>query len=266
MNKQAANFIGSIPENYDRFLGPRIFHHFADEIAQRVFRLDPSRVLELAAGTGIVTRRLRNLLPDDCHITATDLNPPMLDIARSKFNQDDKINFECADATQLSYENSEFDSVVCQFGVMFFPDKGRSYEEVCRVLSPGGHYVFNVWGPLHSNSFAEITHETVKCFFPSDPPGFYEVPFGYNDADAIKASLTAAGFSDVLIETLSTSSEIPSSTDFATGLVYGNPLFEEITSRGGDPDKVRDEISDALARQLGRVMQLQAMCITAKKA
>ena len=266
MSKQAANFIGSIPENYDHFLGPRIFHDFADDMARRVLDFKPHKVLELAAGTGILTRRLRDLLPDDCRITATDLNPPMLDIAKLKFQTGEQMNFESADATHLPYDASEFDTVVCQFGVMFFPDMQRSYEEVFRSLKPGGHYVFNVWGSLQSNPFARIAHETVTGFFPDDPPGFYQVPFGYNDAEVITSSVTNAGFSDVRIESLNITSEIPSSADFATGLVFGNPLFEEITSRGGDPDKVRTAISDALARELGQMMPLKAMVIVADKA
>ena len=266
MNKQAANFVGSIPENYDRFLGPRIFHQFADDIVQRVRDFKPQSVLELAAGTGIVTRKLRDVLPNDCSIKATDLNPPMLDIARAKFQAGEKVDFESADATQLPYSASEFDTIVCQFGVMFFPDKERSYEEVFRSLAPGGHYIFNVWGPLPSNPFAEIAHHTVTRFFPDNPPGFYRVPFGYNDENAIAQSVTNAGFSDIEVETLNTTSEIPSAADFATGLVFGNPLFEEITSRGGEPDRVCSAISDALERQLGGRMPLQAMVIVAKKA
>jgi ubiquinone/menaquinone biosynthesis C-methylase UbiE len=265
VNKQAANFVGSIPENYDRFLGPRIFHDFADDLAQRAFSINPKQVLELAAGTGIVTRRLRDLLPYDSLITATDLNPPMLDVAKSKFLESEKVSFEPADAARLPYHDSQFDAVVCQFGVMFFPDKLKAYQEVFRALMPGGHYLFNVWGPLQSNPFARIAHETVAEFFPQEPPGFYKVPFGYSDMSAILASVNDAGFSDVSVETLEITSQIPSSGEFATGLVFGNPLFDEITSRGGDPDRVCTAISDALDSQLGTTMPLQAMVIVAKK-
>ena len=266
MSKQASNFVGSIPENYDRFLGPRIFHDYADDVARRVLDLGPQRVLELAAGTGVVTRKLRDLLPDDCLITATDLNPPMLVVAESKFQPDERVQFESADATELPYGVSEFDTVVCQFGVMFFPDKQRSYQEVFRILKPGGHYVFNVWGPLRSNPFAEIAHATVTDFFPEDPPGFYKVPFGYNDASTIEKSLAGVGFSDISIEKLDITSEIPSSKEFATGLVFGNPLFEEITSRGGEPDKVCSAVAEALESQLGESMPLQALVVVAKKS
>ena len=265
MNKQAAHFVGSIPDNYDRFLGPRIFHDFADDLAQRALSTNPNQVLEVAAGTGIVTRRLRDILPDDSHITATDLNPPMLDVAKSKFLESERVVFESADATQLPYEASRFDTVVCQFGVMFFPNKLKAYREVFRALVPGGHYLFNVWGPLESNPFAKIAHETVAEFFPQEPPGFYQVPFGYSDKSAILQSVSDAGFSEVSVETLEITAQIPSSVEFATGLVFGNPLFDEIISRGGEPSSVRTAISDALDSQLGATMPLQALVFVVQK-
>ena len=265
MNKQAANFIGSIPHYYDRYLGPRIFHDFADDLAERAAKLQPGAVLELAAGTGIVTRRLRDLLPEGCDVTCTDLNQPMLDVAKAKFLSNENICFEPADATTLPYSASQFDTVVCQFGVMFFPDKRASYKEVLRVLKPGGRYVFNVWGAWDTNPFAEIAHEVVTSFFPEDPPGFYKVPFGYHDETSIMDSLISAGFAEVETKSLHITSEIGSAADFAKGLVFGNPLFEEVTSRGGDPDTVCLAVADAIQQKLGTSMPLHAIVIMANK-
>jgi ubiquinone/menaquinone biosynthesis C-methylase UbiE len=123
MSDRAADFTGSIPTFYDQGLGPIFFADFADDIARRVAGSAPTRVLELAAGTGIVTRRLRDLLPVEAQLTATDLNPPMLQVARGKFCPDEKVDFEPADATALPFPDASFDVVVCQFGVMFFPDR-----------------------------------------------------------------------------------------------------------------------------------------------
>jgi ubiquinone/menaquinone biosynthesis C-methylase UbiE len=265
MTRQASRFVGSIPEHYDRFLGPRIFCDFADDLAARVAGLQPKSVLELAAGTGIVTRRLRDVLPDDCALTATDLNPPMLEMAQSKSQADENIRFEPADATALPHSDSSFDTVVCQFGVMFFPDKQRSYQEALRVLNPGGRYILNVWGSWKNNPFAQIVHETVSEFFPDDPPGFYKVPFSYHDGGIIEEALSQAGFSQVEAQPVHVTSEIPSAVEFATGLIFGNPLFEEITSRGGDPKRICSAVANAIDDQLGRCMPLQALVIEAHK-
>lgn len=266
MTTPAAQFIGSIPENYDKGLGPRIFNGYADDLARRVAGLRPRSVLEMAAGTGIVTRRLRDLLARDCDLLSTDLNEPMLEVAKAKFGADEPVRFEQADALDLRFEDARFDVVACQFGVMFFPDKGRSYAQVHRVLKPGGSYIFNVWDSWGANPYAEVAHNAVAEFFSDDPPGFYRIPFGYHDADEISSAVTGAGFADVAVERVSLISKIPSARDFAQGLVFGNPLHEEIVTRGGDPEAVRAAVTRAIERHLGSEMSLQALVVQASKA
>src|SRR6516225_3252703 len=182
-----ASFVGNIPEHYERSLVPIFFVDYAADIARRAAAWSPARVLEIAAGTGVVTRQLRDLLPAGAHLTATDLNPPMLEIARAKFRPDEQVDFRPADATTLPFPDCSFDAVVCQFGVMFFPDKDKSYREVHRVLAPGGRYLFNIWDTHLHNPFARIAHEVTGSFFPADPPQFMTVPFSYR-FDPIKES------------------------------------------------------------------------------
>ncbi|MFZ9053720.1 MAG: class I SAM-dependent methyltransferase [Woeseiaceae bacterium] len=265
MSEQASRFVGSIPESYDKDLGPRIFFDYADDLARRATALRPKSVLELAAGTGIVSRRLRDSLDMDSHLVATDLNLPMLDVAKTKFRAGEAVSFEQADATDLNFDTASFDAVVCQFGVMFFPDKFRSYAEVHRVLRADGSYLFNVWHSWDANPFARIAHEAVAGFFPENPPGFYNVPFSYCDADLIRDSLLKAGFARVEFESLSLVSEIPSAKDFAHGLVFGNPLFEEIVTRGGDPQDICAAVTSAIDRELGPEMPLSALVCHAYK-
>ena len=152
-------------------------------------------MLEIAAGTGIVTRQVaHDALPATSELVASDLNPPMLDIARHKFTAREKIEFHTADATALPFSDSTFDAMVCQFGVMFFPDKDKAYREAFRVLAGGGRFHFNVWDSFDFNPFARVVHETVGRFFGADTPRFYTIPFGYHRIDPIKASLADAGF------------------------------------------------------------------------
>ena len=179
MSNDAARFVGDIPWHYDQAMGPMIFVDYGDDIARRTVACDPTRVLEIAAGTGIVTRRLRDLLPADVHLIATDLNPPMLEIARAKFRPGEQVEFQQADAMALPFPDGGFDTVVCQFGVMFFPDKDKAYREVYRVLKPGGRYLFSIWDGHRFNPFGRITHEIIQRFFPAGPPQFMNVPFSY---------------------------------------------------------------------------------------
>jgi ubiquinone/menaquinone biosynthesis C-methylase UbiE len=266
MNKQAARFIGSIPENYDEGLGPHIFSEYAIDLAGRVAEVRPKSVLELAAGTGIVTRKLRDALASDCELVASDLNPPMLDMAKAKFRSDESITFEEVDATDLQFGDATFDAVACQFGVMFFPDKGRSYREVHRVLKPGGSYIFNVWDSWAENPFAQITHEAVERFFPDDPPAFYRVPFGYHDPEEIRESMRQAGFEEVRAEHVPLKSKIISAGRFAKGLVLGNPLYEEVVTRGGDLEAILAAVEEAIEAKLGSEMPLRALVIQASKS
>jgi SAM-dependent methyltransferase len=226
-------------------------------------------VLETAAGTGIVTRKLRDILPVGSHLTATDLNPPMLEVARTKFRPGEQVEFRPADATALPFPDGSFDAVMCQFGVMFFPDKEKSYREVRRVLAPGGRYVFSVWDSHRHNPVGRIAHEIAGSFFPADPPQFYQVPFACHRIDPIKESLIDAGFTDITAAVVRLEKEIPDAAVFARGLVYGNPLIDQIRTRGGvDPDRIVDALIVVLHKEFGvdpGRMSLQAIMFEASR-
>lgn len=266
MTGQAAKFVGSIPEYYDRCLGPLIFADFANDLAQRLARLELGSVLELAAGTGIVSRAICDVLPKDCEFVATDLNEPMLEAARSKFLDHESIEIRQADAMSLPFTDGSFDAIACQFGVMFFPDKDKSFAEALRVLKPGGRYIFSVWDSWQYNAFAELTHEVVGSYYPDNPPGFYKVPFGYRDTHLIESSLKAAGFSEASHEVVKFESKIPSASDFARGLVFGNPMFDEIVERRGNPEEICSAVATAICDKLGDSMSLQAIVLSGVKA
>jgi ubiquinone/menaquinone biosynthesis C-methylase UbiE len=268
MSDHAANFVGNIPEHYDRGLGPVIFVDFADEMARRATASAPQRVLETCAGTGIVTRRLRDLLPASAKLTATDLNPPMLEVARAKFGTGEAVEFQPADAMALPFPDRSFDAVVCQFGVMFFPDKAKSYAEAYRVLMPGGRYLFSVWDAHRHNPFSRLAHELVTELFPADPPQFYAVPFSYHRLDPIKEAMAEAGFADLKITVLSRDQPIPNAAAFARGFVHGNPVSEQIRARGGDPERIVDALTEIYRREFGPDpghMPLQAIVFEATR-
>lgn len=256
-----SQFVGSIPENYDSGLGPNIFHDYALDLARRAGALAAGSVLELAAGTGIVSRRLRDALAPGARLVVSDLNPPMLEVARTKF-QGHEVEFTPADAMALPFEDAEFDLIVCQFGVMFFPDKIASYREAARVLRSGGRYIFNTWGPMAANPFSQVAHEATARFFPDNPPGFYRVPFSYHDPGLVKGDLAAAGWVDLEHETIAVQKTVADVSGFARGIVYGNPLIDEIRQRGGvDPDDVMAAIIAEFRNRFGpapMIMPLQA--------
>jgi ubiquinone/menaquinone biosynthesis C-methylase UbiE len=245
-------FAGSIPELYDRLLVPLIFEPYARDLAERVAQTSPSRVLETAAGTGVVTRALAARLPAHATITASDLNQPMLDRAANRL-RDDRVAWRQADALALPFADQGFDAVACQFGVMFFPDKGRGYAEARRVLKPQGRFFFNVWGPIADNEFADVVTEAVAALFPADPPRFLaRTPHGYHDVKQIRADLAAAGFAASTVETVDAVSRAASPRDVAVAFCQGTPLRNDIETRAAARlEEATQAAADALARRYG---------------
>lgn len=247
-----ASFTGSIPNIYDRNLGPMFFEPYAIDLAKRVSVGSNAAMLEIAAGTGIVTKHLYATLPSDARLVVTDLNDAMLDIARQKVPADQRIDWRTADAGALPFADGSFDAVLCQFGLMFFPDKPAALREMHRVLKPSGTLLFNVWGSLADNPIGGLAHQTVTAFFPIDPPKFYTVPFGLHDEALLKGMLSDAGFSNVTWETVDITGESESADKAARGLVFGSPIIVAIQERGTvDPEAIMRAVAARLAEEGG---------------
>jgi SAM-dependent methyltransferase len=246
-------FSGSIPELYDTYLVPLIFESYALDIANRLASQHPRRVLEIAAGTGVVTRAIVAALPNDVAIVASDLNQPMLDRAAAT-GTDRPIEWRQADAMQLPYGNGAFDAVVCQFGGMFFPDKAKAFAEARRVLAPGGTLLFNVWDRIEENEFADSVTSTLAQLFPDDPPCFLSrIPHGYHDRDTIERDLALGGFTKPpMFETLALRSRAASPMIPAIAYCQGTPLRSEIEARSADRlAEATGVCADAIARRFG---------------
>jgi ubiquinone/menaquinone biosynthesis C-methylase UbiE len=269
VTQQHTAFVGSIPEKYDEHLGPLFFHHYARDLAGRVDPQSDGPVLEIACGTGISTENLRGALPEARRIVATDLNEPMLDFARSRRGGLANVSFEPADAGELPYPDDTFDAIVCQFGIMFFPDRARALREARRVLRSPGQLLFNVWDSLTSNPVARIAHETIANFFVDDPPSFLQIPFGFHQVDPIRELLAIAGFGAIEAETVATVATHPSARSLAIGLVEGNPGILEIRERAtAPPEEVVGAVAQAIRAELGDApvrAPLQAIVFSARR-
>src|SRR5579871_4613679 len=261
-------FAGSVPENYDRHMVPLIFEPYAADLAQRAASLSPSAVLEVAAGTGVVTRALAPRLSSDAGYVVTDLNQPMLDYAASRQAADRRITWRQADALALPFENATFDVVFCQFGAMFFPDRSAAYREAKRVLKPGGHFLFSVWDRIEENVFADDVTNALAEIFPNDPPRFLaRTPHGYHDTALIRSELEAAGFSRVAIDTIAEQSRARSPRVPAVAYCQGTLLRNEIEARDAKGlGSATDYVASAIADKHGRgeiVAKIQAHVILA---
>lgn len=251
-------FNGSIPELYQTYLVPLIFEAYAADLASRLATRSVThsvtRVLELAAGTGVLTRTLAAALAEAVAIIATDLNQPMLDYAAS-LGTARPVVWRQADALNLPFEDATFDAVVCQFGVMFFPDKARAFAEARRVLAPRGVLLFSVWDRIEENEFADVVTTALADLFPDDPPRFLaRTPHGYYDRGKIERDLASGGFiAAPECVTLAARSRASSCRIPAVAYCEGTPLRNEIEARGfAGPGVASDIAAEAIARRFGR--------------
>jgi len=248
-----AAYVGTIPQHYHRGIGPFLFEPFARHTAERIETRAPKVVLETACGTGIVTRRLREALPRDALLVASDLNEPMLAVARNTLGASADVAWARANMCDLQFGDAGFDTVVCQFGLMFVPDKLAAVREARRMLKLGGRFLVMTWAPLERNPIVGLAHRTLGAVFPEDPPQYLaRAPFGHGDPDALADLLIAGGFRDVVVDVVEKAAASRSAHELAVGLIKGCPLVDEIKLRGEArlPEAVA-AVTKAISRQFG---------------
>ena len=264
-----AAFGADVASFYEELMVPMIFEPFADDLVKRLSTSRLGDVLELAAGTGIVTRKLGSLSADIAQsILATDISQAMLDKAQ-QIDPDARIAWKAADAMALALKDSSFDTVICQFGAMFFKDRPMAYGEAKRVLRSGGRFVFNVWDRLEANDFVNTVQTAIAKLFPKDPPSFLgRVPHGYFDRNAILDDLKLAGFAGPFsIDTVEKRSEAESASIPARAFTQGTPLRDEILTRTPDGlEAATQVVEQAFLRKFGEGPvsgRLRAFLVTA---
>jgi SAM-dependent methyltransferase len=241
------SWVESMPEVYDRCLGPAIFAPYAGDLALRAAKLRPRRVLEIAAGTGILTAGLVEALPN-AEITATDLNDAMVHYAAERVPGP---VWQAADAMDLGFADESFDLVVCQFGVMFFPDRVGGYREVRRVLAPGGTFLFSAWDTIETSEIPNVHYQALAEVFPDDPPTFaVRIPHGYTDPDRMRADVQAAGLQVEDIERVVLRGGAASAATISQGFGLGTPLRFILQERGDLKDTV-DKVTAVMTKKLG---------------
>ena len=249
MVSASASFTG--PRYYDDCLGPLWFDPFAADLVRRFPERPPGDVLEIACGTGLITRRLRERVPSSLRLVATDLSPAMLDYARAKLGARPDIEWREADALKLPFADREFGAVVCGFGIIFVPDRQAALGEARRVLAEGGLLLFSVWDRIEENPLALTNAGVLEAMFPGDPEMRFRLPYEMHDPDLLRRLLAGARFRATRIETQRIPIEGADPRAIATGQIRGTPRSALIEKRGVALDLVIDKVADALARAGG---------------
>lgn len=260
-------FAGSIPHNYDQYLGPLFFEPYAEDLYERLKGKRYQRVLELACGTGRLTRFLAELTREEGQLYATDLNPDMLQVAKEK-TDNGLIRWGVVNAQELPYEAGFFDLVVCQFGVMFFNDKERAFGEVHRVLQPDGTFLFNTWDHYQYNAASRVTQLVLSEMLAPDPPDFLEKgPYSFSDPAVIRRLLEEAGFIQIRIDTVAKMGVMNAPGQVAAGFVDGSPLTGYLNERGAPKAEIKQRITEAIAAEYKNLqLPMQALVCSARKS
>lgn len=261
-------FAGTIPANYEKLLGPYLFEPYALDIKQRLQHVECRMVLELACGTGRVTNHLVEILHKEGKLIATDLNNDMIEVAKTKV-KDSRVEWQVVDAQELPFDNEIFDHVICQFGVMFFPDKSKAFEEAYRVLSKQGKFIFNTWASVNDNRRAGLVREVMQEIIKDEVPDFFSKgPYSFYDTDLIKDLLNDAGFTNIAIEPVKKIAEYASREDYLNGFLTGSPLSTFIDKK--DPalkQVIKQKLNEALQKEFGddEKSEMLAFVCTAEK-
>lgn len=263
-------FTGSVPDNYDKYLGPVLFEPYAVDLTDRLKGATLQNVLEIACGTGRVTAHLADAIPSNGQLMATDLNEDMLEIAKEKTGNHN-VHFQIADAQELPFDDNTFDHVVCQFGVMFFPDKLKAFREVYRVLQPGGKFLFNTWDSYESNPRSHLVKQVLNDVFKEKSPGFVnEVPHSFYSQDEIKQLLQQAGFNAVKLETVSKTSYYANVDYLIYGFFDGTPISVFLMHQPAElREAAKQQLKERILEQCGDhhiEVPMQALVCEATKA
>lgn len=241
------SFPANVAENYEKYMGPLFFEPYAKDLIARLPG-NINSVLEIACGTGQVTRFLREHLPK-ARIVATDLNPGMIEVAKKIVGEQDKIEWSAEDAQELPFDDNTFDAVICQFGLMFLPDKQKGVNEAFSVLKPGGRFIFNTWDSMKNNPVYIIANDVTNSFFPDNPITFWNVPFSMYNPDEMESLMKNAGFTNINVERVFFEGHTDSALDATTGLTLGTPMYLAICERY---EKLIPEILKAVSEEIAK--------------
>ncbi|HXO74721.1 MAG TPA: methyltransferase domain-containing protein [Puia sp.] len=266
MTKRIVYFGGEISQNYEDYLGSFVFEPFAVDLASRINWTGVGQVLELACGSGRLTKYISEQLPLTVAFTATDLNEDMIGVAKGKV-PNDRVKWAPADMQDLPFQDGSFDLVVCQFGLMLVPDQIKALSEIFRVLKPGGKILFSTWTDLHYNRLWAIGSRVIQSIVGISPIEHNPGPFALDDKSAVEDMLKRTGFGDIQGTVVTNTGKIESAEKAAFGFIYGLPvsLFIEKEKPGVLPiilqtleEKLKEELGDHPLRVPQKALVIEA--------
>ena len=222
----ASDYRGTGPENYEKYFVPAIGRPLADDLLVAAALRPNKRVLDVACGTGLVTRLAARQVGSVGSVAGLDVNPGMLSVARATTPSDMSIEWYEASAEAMPLPDGSFDVVLCQMGLQFVANKLEALKEIRRILGSSGRVVLNLPGPT-PKLFAGLGDALAQHI---DPKGaaFVNLVFSLHDAEEIRDLMTSAGFRDLEIAKSHKMLRLPAPEDFLWQYVHSTPLAELI--------------------------------------
>ncbi len=211
-------------ENYERFFVPLFGRPVADDLMSFATLKPGERVLDVACGTGVVTRLAAERT--GATVTGLDLNPGMIEVAKSATPEDISIEWQQSSAEDMPLPDDAYDVVLCQLSLQFFPDKPAALKEMRRVLAPGGRLILNVPGEM-PRLFAIIAVALERHVSP-EAAGFLSAVFLLQDPDEVRSLIADAGFQDTTAEASSVALHLPAPAELLWQYLYATPLAETV--------------------------------------
>lgn len=229
------------PENYERFFVPAIGEPLANDLIRLAALRPGERILDVACGTGIVARLASQQVGSNGTVAGLDVNPGMLEVARSITPADMSIEWYESSAEDMPLPDESFDVVLCQLSLQFMTDKLVALQEMRRVLGPGGRLILNVPGPT-TKVFAVLA-EAMERHISSQAAGFVNHVFSLHDTTEIQQLMSEADFCDIAVQANNKMLNLPPPKEFLWQYVHSTPL-------AGVVEKVDEEDLAALEREV----------------
>jgi ubiquinone/menaquinone biosynthesis C-methylase UbiE len=219
---------GSGPEAYERHLVPAIFAPWATLLLE-LARLQPGeRMLDAACGTGIVARLAVSQVGATGEVTGVDLNPGMLDVARTVSKGGQAIAWREGNLEALPFADREFDVVLCQQGLQFCPNKGAAVGELRRVLRDGGRLVASVWRHLEHCPYMVAAKSALANHLGAEASRRMSAPCAFGSADELRELMRQGNFKDVQVRIDVLPMRVSSLEQFLVGQFLASPIAADI--------------------------------------
>jgi ubiquinone/menaquinone biosynthesis C-methylase UbiE len=237
------------PEFYERYIVPAWMGDWAEALVQAGSVGPGNRVLDVGCGTGIVARKAASIAGPLGNVTGLDINEGMIRMARYFAESEglDTIEWRQGDAVCIPLNTAEYDVVLCQQGLQFFPDKIKALQGMYRVMVPGGRLALSVWRSLDRCPFLAVMADVIGRFLGVQSTTIFYASCSLSDREELRTLLTSAGFQDIHVRLDVRVARFPSLEEFLPGYISIFPFADEIAAMAvKDQQKMFNDITRSL--------------------